>query len=407
MTVTARRGRRHMSRCILAARERPVVTHRAGRRGLRVIERQYLDPLGRRFVVACLTLVARAQSTQMLPGLAAGRNTVVAIHASADKCAVVDGGPDPTDCRVARPAIQHRWNVRGTFTAGQHTVMALGAHRRGCLRVIESKNATPSGRGLCMAGIAIVRRRQALQVFTGFRTHTCERTVVTAHAIACERSVFHGCRPPCGLHVACRTLRGGRNMCRQVLARRQRSVVTAIAGRDRCLRMIKPQDGRPRRRSFGMTCVAVIGGGQTLQVLPCFGTHSRKRTVVAANAIAGETRVIDCRRPPCGLHVAGRTLCRSWNVSGDVLASRENVVVAGIASHDRRLRVIERNNGDPFSRRFRVACVAVVTRTQTLAVLAALSADVREGSAVATDAVTAEAGVIDGCRSPSGLRMTG
>lgn len=209
-----------------------------------------------------------------------------------------------------------------------------------------------------MAGLTFVARVQTdvvLATLTARGYTMARRTTIDDGAVIDRR------RNPRDLAVAHTAIGRGDNVVRRLPAR-QHAVVTLTAHGDRGLAVIEAKRRCPARRGFVMARVAGIGCRQSLVMLAALCAYARKRTVVASYTVADERRVIHRRGPPAGLGVTRTALLNCRNVRNRILARGQRTVVAGIASRDRGLCVIEADDRRPALRRLVMAGIAGVGR---------------------------------------------
>ncbi len=124
MATRARLRGWHVRVGIFSGRERRVVTRLARRGGLRVIERQHVDPFLRMLVVAGLTFVGCTQAELMLTRLSTGLHAVVATDTVVHDGGVINCRSKPRDRAMAHIALLDGGDVIHSLAARKRAVMA-------------------------------------------------------------------------------------------------------------------------------------------------------------------------------------------------------------------------------------------------------------------------------------------
>lgn len=195
----------------------------AWRAGLRVIEREGLNPGVRKLGVAGLAFVAGQQSRVVLSGLAGGPNCIVAVEATRGDGRVIHGRADPCQHRVAFLAPLHRRNMIRALAGCEDGVMAIGTHTH-ALRVIKRQRRNPFRRRLVMTRFAHVTGVKSLVMLAALAADIGKRPGVATDAVGRDGRVINVCRNPTRRGMARAAIQRGGDMV-LTLAARQRGVV--------------------------------------------------------------------------------------------------------------------------------------------------------------------------------------
>ena len=312
--------------------------------------------------------------------LARGVGTVVAAEAVARDVDVIEVRGQPAGGRMTVVAVSAAGDVVQVFSGCRDTVMtrATGAQD---LCVVHGKHGRKHiGRMTVFANVARLHMRRAFACRVS--------AVVAAKAVAGDVHVIEVRRQPADRGVTVVAVVAAGDVGRVFAGRRE--TIVARATRAQNLRMV---DYVCRHPDIAVVTVfAHIGGLYVCQILAGGG-----RSVVATDAITGNTNMVEARGPPAGRRVTVVTGVAAVYVRR-VFAGCNEAVMTG-ATGAQNVRVI-----DGKDRRKHIRVMAILADIAGLDMRRSLAGGV--GAVVAVDAVARNIYMVEVRRQPAKRRMT-